>query len=144
MSQKTDESPADSQSNQAGGDADLRISGALVRTALSSEQTLLSWVRTTLSLITFGFTITQIFHYLGGEQTGVELAAGPRRLGIALICVGIVILALAILEHVLRLRKMKDQGLPTDVGGGLPIGSAVGLLAIGVVALASVFMGWHL
>jgi uncharacterized membrane protein YidH (DUF202 family) len=143
MTRESDQSPAEA-SIEAGGDPDLRIPGALVRTALSSEQTLLSWVRTTLSLITFGFTITQIFHYLEGEQQGADLSTDPRRLGMALICVGVLVLAVAVVEHVLRLRKLKNQGLPTDAGSFLPLGSAVGLIAIGVVALVSVFMKWNL
>lgn len=109
-----------------------------------SPYEMLSWVRTTLSLITFGFTISQIFHYLEGQQQGAELSAGPRRLGMSLICVGILVLILAVVEHVLRVRKIRNQGLPTDAGSFLPLGSAVGLIAIGVVALVSVFMKWNL
>ncbi len=123
---------------------DLRITAALVRTVFSSEQTLMSWIRTALSLFTFGFSIAQFFHYLDKRQDNIQLAAGPRRLGIALICVGILVLMLAMVEHVLRLRKMKKQGLPANSASFLPIGSAIALLMIGLTALIGTTLNWHL
>ena len=123
---------------------DLRIPAALVRTVFSSEQTLMSWIRTALSLFTFGFSIAQFFHYLDKRQDNIQLAAGPRRLGIALICVGILVLLLAMVEHVLRLRKMKKQGLPANSVSFLPIGSAIALLMIGLAALIGTTLNWHL
>ncbi len=123
--------------------SDFRVVSALVRTAFSSEQTLMSWMRTVLSLFTFGFTITQFFYYL--EKRGdAELAAGPRRLGIALVGAGIVLLLLAVAEHVQRIRKLKKLGLPPDTQLGLPMGSGVGLFVVGVAALVTILFNWHL
>jgi putative membrane protein len=122
---------------------DLRLPGALVRTALSSEQTLMSWVRTSLSLFTFGFSIAKFFQYLA-EQSEAGLSENPRRLGIALIFVGILALILAIFEHVQTIRILKKQGLPPDSRSFLPIGSAAVLLVIGIIALVTVFLGWQL
>ncbi len=123
---------------------DLRLPAALVRTALSSEQTLMSWIRTSLSLFTFGFSITQFFFYLEQQKEGIQISAGPRRMGFALVCVGIVVLLAAMVEHVLRLRKMKKQGLPADAASFLPFGSAVALLVIGIAAFVSIIMNWSL
>ena len=89
---------------------DLRLPGALVRTALSAEQTLMSWVRTALSLFTFGFSIVQFFFYLATQQQSTELSAGPRRLGLTLIAVGIFVLLLAVAEYVQRLRRLRPAG----------------------------------
>jgi putative membrane protein len=122
---------------------DLREPAALVRTALSSEQTLMSWVRTSLSLSTFGFSIAKFFQYLA-SQTDAQVSDSPRRLGLALICLGVVVLVTALVEHVLRIRSLKGQGLPPDSGSFLPLGSAAVMLAIGVVALVSVFLRWQL
>jgi putative membrane protein len=116
---------------------------ALVRTALSSEQTLMAWVRTSLSLSAFGFSLAQFFQYLAG-QAGAQLSTSPRRLGIALICLGVVALMLAVMEHVLRIRRLKDQGLPPDSRSFLPIGSAAVMLVVGLAALMSVFLRWQL
>ena len=123
---------------------DLRLPAALVRTALSSEQTLMSWIRTSLSLLTFGFSITQFFYYLEQQKEGIQMSADPRRMGFALVCVGIIVLLAAMVEHVLRLRKMKKQGLPADASSFLPFGSAVALLVIGIATFVSIIMNWHL
>ena len=144
MSEQAQSPPRDEHGKMPEIPRDLRLPAALVRTALSSEQTLMSWVRTSLSLFTFGFSITQFFYYLEQQQEDSHFSAGPRRLGISLIVVGILVLVLAMVEHVQRLRKMREQGLPSDSGSFLPIGSAGAILAIGIVALVSIFLKWHL
>ena len=121
---------------------DLRLAAALVRTALSSELTLMSWVRTSLSLFTFGFSIAQFFQYLARQTE--EISGNPRRLGIALIVVGVVVLLVAIVEHVQRIRRLQEEGLPADSRSFLPIGSAAALLVMGLTALVTVFLGWQL
>jgi putative membrane protein len=114
---------------------DLRILASLVRTAFSSEQSLMSWIRTSVSLFTFGFSINQFFHYLEKQQVGTQFSASPRRLGLTLICLGVLALVLAMLEHVQRLRTLQNQGLPRISRYLLPLGSAVALLVIGIAAL---------
>ena len=91
----------------------------------------------------FGFSIANFFQYLAGQSDRPPLA-GPRRLGIALILLGVLVLGTAVIEHVLRIRALKKQGLPTDASSFLPIGSAGAMLAIGLVALVSVFLRWQL
>jgi len=135
--------PDDPSSNAPEHIRDVRTPAALVRTALSSELTLMSWVRTSLSLSTFGFSIAKFFQYLVGEGDA-QLTTGPRRLGMVLIMIGVVALVLAIVEHVFRIRRLKEQGLPADASTLLPLGSAGTMLAIGLVALVSVFLKWQL
>ena len=141
---KPQTSPKDEANDTARFSTDFRVLAALVRTAFSSEQTLMSWIRTSLSLFTFGFSITQFFYYLEQQKEGTGLSSGPRRFGMSLVCVGILVLVLATVEHVQRLRRMKTQGLPPDASSFLPIGSAVALLAIGIAALVSIMLNWHL
>ena len=123
---------------------DLRLPAALVRTALSSEQTLMSWVRTSLSMVTFGFSIAQFFYFLAERQDDADFTASPNRLGLALISVGILVLVIAVVEHLLRVRALKSQGLPGDAGSFLPIGSAAALFSIAIIALISLFLGWRI
>jgi putative membrane protein len=123
---------------------DLRLPGALVRTALSSEQTLMSWIRTSLSMVSFGFAIAQFFFFLAERQDEAKFTAAPNTLGVALISVGALILVLAVIEHVLRMRSLKARGLPANASSFLPMGSAAALFAIAIVALISVFFGWHI
>jgi len=70
-----------------------------LRTRLSVERTLMSWVRTSVSLI--GFTIVQFFERFSG-MTGVADAArpqAPRYLGLALIATGILALLISVWQY---------------------------------------------
>lgn len=142
--EKSQSTPTKEQAEELKTHMDLRLLGALVRTAFSSEQTLMSWMRTSVSLFTFGFSIAQFFHYLGDQQGGAQLSAGPRRLGLALIFLGILALVLAMVEHVYRLRTMQEQGLQRLTQYLLPLGSSAALLVIGILALLSVYFSWSL
>ena len=122
---------------------DFRVRAAFVRTAMSSEQSLMSWIRTSVSMYTFGFSITQFFFYIADKQGATQLAAGPRILGLALVTTGILALLLGTIEHVLRIRTMRKEGLPTDVRFFLPLGSAAAFLLIGIAALIAIYLNWH-
>lgn len=124
--------------------SDFRVRAALVRTAMSSEQSLMSWIRTSVSLYTFGFAIAQFFYYLADQQESAPRSAGPRILGIALIITGILAILLGTIEHVVRIRSLREAGLPTNVQFLLPLGSAAAFLLIGIVALVAISLNWHL
>ena len=69
-----------------------------LRTRLSVERTLMSWVRTAISLIGFGFAIVQFFDRLK-DLPGVAPARfpeAPRYLGLALILCGVVALVISL------------------------------------------------
>jgi putative membrane protein len=117
---------------------------AFVRTRVSFEQALMAWIRTSVSLFTFGFSLTQFFHYVEEREGISELSVGPQRLGLALVILGIVSLLLATVEHVLMLRQLKEEGMPIVRRYSLPVGSALATLAIGLVALVSIVKGWTL
>jgi putative membrane protein len=72
-----------------------------IRTRLSVERTLMSWVRTAISLIGFGFTIVQFFDRLG-DMPGVKpghFPEGPRYFGLALIFCGIAALLISVWQY---------------------------------------------
>ena len=122
---------------------DFRVRGALVRTAMSSEQSLMSWIRTSVSLYTFGFAITQFFYYMARQQESAQLSAGPRLLGLALVATGILAILLGTFEHFVRIRSLRESGLPTNVQFYLPLGSAVAFLLIGIAVLVAISVNWH-
>ncbi len=123
---------------------DFRVRAALVRTAMSSEQSLLSWIRTSVSLYTFGFAITQFFYYMARQQESAQLSAGARVLGLALVATGILAILLGTIEHVLRVRTLRRAGLPTNARFLLPLGSAAAFLLVGIAALLVISLNWHL
>jgi uncharacterized membrane protein YidH (DUF202 family) len=111
---------------------------AMVRTKFSSERSLLAWMRTSVSLFTFGFTIIQFVDYLGKRQKDVQFLEEPYWLGLILICVGILVLVPAAVQHVRRFRRAKELGMPTISGFSLPIGVATALFVIGIVTLIGI------
>jgi putative membrane protein len=135
------EKPLSPSSNKYTGEARIRQdlnTFALVRTAFSAERSLMAALRTSVSLFTFGFSITKFFDYLKQQQAVATFSEGPRYLGLALIGVGILSLVSAVVEHVWRLRKMKELGLPTISWFSLPIGTTFALLAIGITILIAI------
>jgi putative membrane protein len=110
---------------------------ALVRTRFASERTIMSWMRTSISMYTFGFSISKFFVYLEGQQEGTQFSDGPYKLGVALICVGLLVLVPAIVQHIRRLRKAKELGMPTISISRLSpaVGVATALFVIGIVTL---------
>src|SRR5262249_615956 len=101
---------------------------------------------TSLSLISFGFTIFQFFQKLRDQD--VLTAAGPaRNFGVALVALGIVMLIGGIIYHLqfmlaLRVERkdMPEQGLIRGVSRSPPsltLFTAISLLFIGVGAISS-------
>ncbi len=112
---------------------------ALVRTTFSSERSLLSWIRTSVSLYSFGFSIAKFSDFLGQQEQ--EVTIGLDRLGLALILMGIVGLAFALVDHERRVRRMGGLGLPPTAPSWLPSGVSVALLSIGVVTMIGIAVG---
>jgi putative membrane protein len=72
-----------------------------LRTRLSVERTLMSWVRTATALIGFGFTIVQFFERLA-TMSNVDPALtpqAPRYLGLALIGAGVLALLISCWQY---------------------------------------------
>jgi uncharacterized membrane protein YidH (DUF202 family) len=113
---------------------------------MSADRTLMSVVRTSLSLISFGFTIYQVFDKLREAGT-IMHAAAPRNFGVALVLLGITMLVIGIVYHVqfmlgLRYERqaMKAAGLvhgESHFPVSLTLITAVILLLIGVAAILS-------
>jgi len=108
---------------------------ALIRTAYTSERSLMAWIRTSVSLYTFGFSISTFIDYLIRQGGGIQVSPGLRRLGIVLIAMGIVALAFAMIEHSRRIRRMRRLGLPSTSRWSLPLAAATALQLIGLVTL---------
>lgn len=73
---------------------------AIERTILASDRSLLAWVRTSLSLIGFGFTIYKVLQYLLEQNAATMLRAQtPRNVGLFLILTGTIPLLLAVIGY---------------------------------------------
>src|SRR5438270_13144653 len=74
---------------------------AWVRTRLALERTIMSWLRTAVALIGFGFAIVQYLEHLQ-QLPGARpayIARSPQFLGLALISCGILALLVSIWQY---------------------------------------------
>jgi putative membrane protein len=138
---------AKSASDQVSVELSARRTGmSFQRTRMSADRTLMSVIRTSLSLISFGFTIFQVFKKLAETQV-LSGSQAARNFGVALVALGIGMLALGILYHVkfmLGLRHTRTEMTHLGLIHGesifppsLTLLTAVALLAIGVFAIVS-------
>jgi putative membrane protein len=79
------------------------------RTRMSADRTLMSVMRTAISLIGFGFTIFQVFGHLRDINILAKTSHAPRNFSIALVTIGIVMLALGIVYHLQYMRALRNQ-----------------------------------
>ena len=79
---------------------------AFQRTRMSADRTLMSVMRTSLSLIGFGFTIFQFFQKLKDAGT-IHHDNAPRRFGTALVVLGVALLIGGIGYHVAYMRDLR-------------------------------------
>jgi putative membrane protein len=112
-----------------------------LRTRLSVERTMMSWVRTATGLIGFGFTIVQFFDRMQ-QMPGTAPAyfpEAPRYLGLSLIFCGVIALLIAIWEYHWGLRYLWGGDFAA-IAGVTREGKQTPLLAVAVVlALVGIF-----
>jgi inner membrane protein YidH len=113
---------------------------------MSADRTLMSVIRTSLSLIGFGFTIFQVFQKLFEAQI-VKRAQAPRNFGQALVLLGVAALIMGIVYHLRFMAELRRQRKQMTADGLIhgesrfPVSQtlivAVLLLAVGLFAIAS-------
>ena len=111
---------------------------ALRRTFLAHERTLMAWIRTAVSLISFGFTIYKFFQYLSQEIPFQRRTYfGPREFAAAMIGLGVVSLAVAVIDY---RHTRKILGLDASEYRSLAGKLAAMVFVFGVVLLVAVLL----
>src|SRR5215469_219412 len=131
---------ADQQATAAGGRFEVRASAsdhfAWLRTRLALERTIMSWLRTAVALIGFGFAIVQYLEHL--EETPGARAAylphAPRYLGLALISCGILALLVSIWQYWWSIRYLWGEPY-TPIAGVTKEGMQTPVIAVAIVLL---------
>jgi putative membrane protein len=117
-----------------------------LRTRMSTERTLMSWVRTATALIGFGFSIVQFFERLSHIE-GFKPPRHPdlaRHLGLTLMALGSFALGVAIVQYRALVRYLEGEPFTALAGRAdspwrtpAPFAASV-LILVGVTAIASV------
>jgi putative membrane protein len=115
-------------------DPDLGV----MRTMMAADRTLMAWIRTSLSMFTFGYTLYKVLQEVE-EIAKLELhEAAPRNAGIMLTVTGTVALILGIIEYSVTLRMLRRSykfklARPTLVMS-VVLTLAGGFLCIGIIS----------
>src|SRR5262249_33897378 len=119
-----------------------------LRTRLSLERTMMSWLRTATALIGFGFAIVQYLNHLQ-QAPGARpayLPTAPEYLGLALILCGVGALVVSIWQYEYTVRYLWSGALEPIAGitkEGKPspvLAIAIVLICIGVFAFFAVLL----
>ena len=99
------------------------------RTWLAYERTMNAWTRTSVGLITFGFSVYKAIDALAPAK-GEGLRVGPHVFGLLLVLLGLVTLIMAAIEHGASIRVLSAEygGKPRAMS--VIFGSLVALLGI--------------
>lgn len=106
------------------------------RTRLAADRTLMAWIRTSVSMISFGFTIYKFFMYLRQSNliSGELTLHGPRNLGLMLVGLGTLLMGLAIVEYLMYQRWLSRE-MKVKFPLSTALLAAVLISLIGVLAL---------
>ena len=118
-----------------------------IRTRLSLERTMMSWLRTAVALIGFGFAIVHYFNHLTQIAPGAAYLPGaPKYLGLALIVCGVLALVIAIAQYWWTVRYLWSDtfapiaGIRKEDRQSPVIAIAVLLICIGLFAFSAVLL----
>ena len=106
---------------------------ALQRTALAQERTLMASVRTSVSLISFGFTISKFFQQLRQHEVLGGTGHSSRAVGLWLVAIGTGYILLSSIQHILIRKELKQEGASLRASYSLLLGIVVTLLGLALV-----------
>jgi putative membrane protein len=112
---------------------------ALQRSFLAAERTLMAWIRTSISMIGFGFTVAKLFESLAEAHVLIKGPAGrvwtAEGVGMVLISLGTFALVIAVFDHRRELKLLQRAGLQPRFSLTMAVASILAIL--GVMALLS-------
>lgn len=120
------------ETEQLGGAGETAGDLASIRTMMALDRTLLAWMRTSLTLIAFGFTLAKFVHDLieHGILHGVK-PWYPRTVGFILMGLGVLAISGGTFEYVKFARKVKPDAATWSVS--LVVSSLVVILSIALM-----------
>lgn len=107
------------------------------RTFFAAERTLLAWIRTGLALMGFGFVFARFGLFLrdlAAMRGEIAPRGGPgsQWLGIGLVVLGVLVIALAAIQHVRLLGRLRQGRTLTQGSSLLAIVLSIALVGLGL------------
>ncbi|SNS15373.1 putative membrane protein [Sphingomonas laterariae] len=97
---------ASEQASDTGGNHILPSDLGTMRTIMAADRTLMAWVRTALSMQSFGFTIYKFLEGVAASQSAAH-SDGPQRAGLFLTAMGMAALVLGTISYWTTLRDLR-------------------------------------
>jgi putative membrane protein len=121
---------------------DVATNLAMDRNYMAAERTLMAWIRTALSMISFGFTIGKLGQVLGTIEVkgfmGHSRMMSVESIAYFLVILGTVALLMASIQHRVRMHQLYEMGLRRQLSTSFVV--AMLLIAVGGFALSSLVM----
>ena len=107
---------------------------------MALERTLMAWLRTGLSLISFGFTIYKILEALQSRGGVIMRENAPRNVSLFLILLGMAMLVVGMIEYrMARSRILGVSGIKPPVS--MTFIASIGVLLVGVFTVLNIIFG---
>jgi len=124
--------------------ADQSTQLALRRSFLAAERTLMAWIRTSISMIGFGFTLAKLFQSLSRSNVLIRGPAGrvwtAEGVGMLLISLGAFALVVAVFDHRRELKQLQSAGFKPRFSLTMAVASVLAIL--GVMALLTLVVNF--
>ena len=118
---------------KSGSNRDVSTHLAAQRTRVAYERTMMAWIRTATSLITFGFTVYKFFDLQRDPSRSDNHLIGPREFGMILVSIGLLSLVLATWENRAHMKALEAAygNMPRSTATSMAtLISLLGILAI--------------
>lgn len=129
-------------SGPAAAAADHRAALAAYTTVLALDRTALAWIRTTLTMASFGFGLVTFFRAMRQANASPEVVRmheAAIHFGTALIVLGIVATILSCASHLATIRRLNRGEAPTVTHWPLSVTIALLTSLAGLVGLWALF-----
>ena len=87
--------------------ASERTDLALERTLMAADRSLMAWLRTSLSMTSFGFTIYKLLQGLQQSDSPLAVDSSPRTIGLFLTGLGTAAMVMGSIEYWYRLQALR-------------------------------------